>query len=123
VVLEVADLTVKGLSAYIFSRLCGSLEGFELINGEATCTGCRNTILSALIDMRNSDQLMYLPGIRVVTGGARVCDKFMGRFDRSFYLAYNLNAIKQSDYRRYLWEKLLKAWRKRERNYIKSLRR
>jgi uncharacterized protein (DUF362 family) len=46
------------------------VEGFELINGEATCTGCRNTIMSALIDMRNSDQLMYLPGIRVVTGGA-----------------------------------------------------
>ncbi len=46
------------------------VEGFELINGEATCTGCRNTIMSALIDMRNTDQLMYLPGLKVVTGGA-----------------------------------------------------
>jgi hypothetical protein len=26
--------------------------------------------MSALIDMRNADQLMYLPGITVVTGGA-----------------------------------------------------
>lgn len=46
------------------------VEGFQLIYGEATCTGCRNTVMSALIDMRNADQLMYLPGVTVVTGGA-----------------------------------------------------
>lgn len=46
------------------------VEGFQLIQGEATCTGCRNTVMSALIDMRNADQLLYLPGITVVTGGA-----------------------------------------------------
>jgi hypothetical protein len=46
------------------------VEGFQLIHDEATCTGCRNTVMSALIDMRNADQLMYLPGVTVVTGGA-----------------------------------------------------
>jgi uncharacterized protein (DUF362 family) len=46
------------------------VEGFRLIHDEATCTGCRNTVMSALIDMRNADQLMYLPGVTVVTGGA-----------------------------------------------------
>jgi len=46
------------------------VEGFQLVHGEATCTGCRNTVMSALIDMRNADQLMYLPGVAVVTGGA-----------------------------------------------------
>jgi len=46
------------------------VEGFRLIYGEATCTGCRNTVMSALVDMRNADQLMYLPGVTVVTGGA-----------------------------------------------------
>jgi uncharacterized protein (DUF362 family) len=46
------------------------VEGFQLIQGEATCTGCRNTVMSALIDMRNADQLMYLPGVTVITGGA-----------------------------------------------------
>ena len=46
------------------------MEGFDLIHGEATCTGCRNTVMSALIDMRNADQLMYLPGMTVVTGDA-----------------------------------------------------
>jgi uncharacterized protein (DUF362 family) len=46
------------------------VEGFEVVHGEATCTGCRNTVMSALIDMRNADQLMYLPGVTVVTGGA-----------------------------------------------------
>jgi uncharacterized protein (DUF362 family) len=46
------------------------VEGFQLIHDDATCTGCRNTVMSALIDMRNADQLMYLPGVTVVTGGA-----------------------------------------------------
>ena len=46
------------------------MEGFDLIHGEETCTGCRNTVMSALIDMRNSDQLMYLPGVTVLTGDA-----------------------------------------------------
>ena len=46
------------------------VEGFQLIHDESTCTGCRNTVMSALIDMRNADQLMYLPGVTVVTGGA-----------------------------------------------------
>ncbi|MGD9124958.1 MAG: DUF362 domain-containing protein [Desulfarculaceae bacterium] len=45
-------------------------EGFEVIHGEAACTGCRNTVMSALVDMRNADQLMYLPGVKVLTGGA-----------------------------------------------------
>jgi hypothetical protein len=44
------------------------VEGFNLIFGGITCTGCRNTVVSALVDMRNSDQLMYLPGVTVITG-------------------------------------------------------
>ena len=46
------------------------VDGFRLIHDAATCTGCRNTVMSALIDMRNADQLMYLPGVTVVTGGS-----------------------------------------------------
>jgi hypothetical protein len=46
------------------------VEGFSLIQGEATCTGCRNTVMSALVDMRNADQTMYLPGVTVITGDA-----------------------------------------------------
>jgi uncharacterized protein (DUF362 family) len=55
-----------------------TMEGFELIHGEATCTGCRNTVMSALIDMRNADQLMYLPGITVLTGDAPMPDGVAG---------------------------------------------
>jgi uncharacterized protein (DUF362 family) len=51
-----------------------TMEGFELIHGEAACTGCRNTVMSALIDMRNADQLMYLPGVTVLTGDAPMPD-------------------------------------------------
>jgi uncharacterized protein (DUF362 family) len=44
------------------------VEGFNLIYGGVTCTGCRNTVMSVLMDMRNSDQLAYLPGVTVITG-------------------------------------------------------
>ncbi len=44
------------------------VEGFNLLMGGITCTGCRNTVLSAMADMRNADQLMYLPGVTVITG-------------------------------------------------------
>jgi len=47
-----------------------TMEGFALVHGEAACTGCRNTVMSALIDMRNADQLIYLPGVTVLTGDA-----------------------------------------------------
>ncbi len=48
------------------------IEGFNLVYGGITCTGCRNTVLSALTDMRNANQLMYLPGITVVTGDPEI---------------------------------------------------
>ncbi|MFC2164169.1 DUF362 domain-containing protein [Acidobacteriota bacterium] len=48
------------------------VENFRMIHTEATCTGCRNTVMSALIDMRNADQLMYLPGVTVVTSDAPI---------------------------------------------------
>jgi len=51
------------------------VEGFQLICGETTCTGCRNTVMSALVDMRNADQLMYLPGITVLTGDAQLLER------------------------------------------------
>ncbi len=44
------------------------VDGFSLLFGGITCTGCRNTVMSALIDMRNAGQLKYLPGITVITG-------------------------------------------------------
>lgn len=48
----------------------GEVDGFKLIYGEDACTGCRNTVMSALIDIKNGDQLMYLPGVTVVAGAA-----------------------------------------------------
>ena len=70
------------------------VEDFDLIHDESTCTGCRNTVMSALVDMRNSDQLAYLPGVTVVTGDAPLPEgvsrgdivtvgKCMGRENRS----------------------------------------
>ena len=48
------------------------VEGFQLIHGPVTCTGCRNGVMSSLIDMRNSDQMMYLPGVTILTGNAPI---------------------------------------------------
>ena len=44
------------------------IEGFDMIYGEATCTGCRMGVMSSVFDMKAADQLIYLPGITVVTG-------------------------------------------------------
>jgi uncharacterized protein (DUF362 family) len=51
------------------------VEGFRMIHGQVTCTGCRNTVMSALNDMRNAEQLMYLPGITVMTGDAELPER------------------------------------------------
>ena len=52
--------------------LTAEIEDFEMIYGQATCTGCRNTALSALIDMKNADQFMYLPGMTVIIGDVEI---------------------------------------------------
>jgi uncharacterized protein (DUF362 family) len=48
------------------------IEGIDLIYGDATCTGCRMGIMSSLFDMKEADQLMYLPGITIVTGDTEI---------------------------------------------------
>jgi uncharacterized protein (DUF362 family) len=50
------------------------IEGFDLIYGDATCTGCRMGIMSSIFDMKEGDQLMYLPGITLVTGDPEISD-------------------------------------------------
>jgi uncharacterized protein (DUF362 family) len=72
-VLLTVNAAARGLGVMDLDRIEDEpvqMEGFRLIYGEAACTGCRNTVMSALIDMRNADQLMYLPGVTVVTGDA-----------------------------------------------------
>jgi uncharacterized protein (DUF362 family) len=49
-----------------------NMAGFNLIHGGVTCTGCRNTVMSALVDMRNAGQLVYLSGITVITGNPEI---------------------------------------------------
>lgn len=48
------------------------VEGFNLLSGDETCTGCRNTVISALRDMQNANQLEYLRGITIITGKADI---------------------------------------------------
>jgi len=50
------------------------VDGFSLLFGGITCTGCRNTVMSALVDMRNAGQLKYLPGVTVITGDPDIPD-------------------------------------------------
>ena len=50
------------------------IEGFEMLYGEATCTGCRMGIMSSLFDMKEDDQLGYLPGVTIVTGDPEIPD-------------------------------------------------
>jgi len=39
-----------------------------LIYGNITCSGCRMSIMSSLFDMKVANQLIYLPGVAIVTG-------------------------------------------------------
>lgn len=48
------------------------IEGFDLIYGEATCTGCRMGIMSSIFDMKEANQMMYLPGTTIVTGDPEI---------------------------------------------------
>jgi uncharacterized protein (DUF362 family) len=50
------------------------IDGIDLLYGNVTCTGCRMGIMSSLFDMKGSDQLMYLPGITIVTGDPEIPD-------------------------------------------------
>jgi len=50
------------------------IEGFDLIYGDATCTGCRMGIMSSLFDMKEEGQMMYLPGITIITGDPEIAD-------------------------------------------------
>ena len=43
-----------------------------MLYGEATCTGCRMGIMSSLFDMKGAGQMMYLPGVTIVTGDPEV---------------------------------------------------
>jgi uncharacterized protein (DUF362 family) len=48
------------------------IEGLDLIYGNITCSGCRMGTMSALFDMKVANQLMYLPGITIVTGDPKI---------------------------------------------------
>ena len=45
-----------------------AVDDFQILHAAGTCTGCRNTVSSAMFDMKNADQLEYLSGLTVVTG-------------------------------------------------------
>jgi len=58
------------------------------------------------------------------TGSAdflRVYDKNIGNVDRSFYLPYNLNAIKQSDYKEEHMEEILESLEHKRKSLYKKL--
>jgi len=48
------------------------IEGLDLIYGNITCSGCRMGIMSSLFDMKVANQLIYLPGITIVTGDPEI---------------------------------------------------
>ena len=41
---------------------------FSLISDDRTCTGCRNTVLSSLVDLQQANQLERLKGITMIAG-------------------------------------------------------
>lgn len=43
-------------------------KNFHWISDTTTCTGCRNTVMATLMEMRRADQLGYLEGMAIITG-------------------------------------------------------
>ena len=74
--MEAEDIEVVGESIEaVYRRFLRSVEdnpvevqSFTWLSRHDTCTGCRNTVTSALSDMRTANQLDYLRGITIVTG-------------------------------------------------------
>jgi uncharacterized protein (DUF362 family) len=48
------------------------IEGVNLLYGNITCSGCRMGIMSSLFDMKAENQLIYLPGITILTGDPEI---------------------------------------------------
>jgi uncharacterized protein (DUF362 family) len=48
------------------------IDGVNLIYGDVTCSGCRMGIMSSLYDMKEDNQLIYLPGITIATGAPEI---------------------------------------------------
>jgi uncharacterized protein (DUF362 family) len=48
------------------------IDGVNLIYGNITCSGCRMGIMSSIFDMKAANQLMFLPGITIVTGDPEI---------------------------------------------------
>ena len=48
------------------------IEGFNLLYGGVTCSGCRMGIMSSLFDMKGASQLMYLQDVTIVTGAPEI---------------------------------------------------
>ena len=48
------------------------IEGFNLLYGGVTCSGCRMGIMSSLFDMKEANQLMYLQDVTIVTGALEI---------------------------------------------------
>lgn len=46
----------------------GQVEGLCVLHAEGSCTGCRNTVASAVFDMKSSNREQYLKGLTLVTG-------------------------------------------------------
>lgn len=58
-----------------FVRACEAgptvdVRNFEVIYGQETCTGCRNTVMSTLHQLHGEGHLHYLEDLTMVTGGA-----------------------------------------------------
>ena len=53
------------------------VKDMRIIHAEGTCTGCRNTVVSCLYDLKNANQLHFAEGLTILTSNAEVppdCD-------------------------------------------------
>jgi len=52
------------------TKIDGVADSFRMVLDESACTGCRNTVVSVLIDMKEAGLLKYTEGLTVIAGRA-----------------------------------------------------
>lgn len=76
--IEVVGETVEGVKSRFKRSSEIEIEGlpksFRLIFDEQACTGCRNTVISSLMDMKAQELFSYLENMNVIVGPVKYVD-------------------------------------------------
>ena len=57
------------------TKIDGIADSFNIVSGSETCTGCRNTIVSILMEMKEKGFLKYTEDLTIISGSPEDIDE------------------------------------------------